>query len=79
MTDNISNGFNSGLLTGINLIDLQKALDTIDHYALQEKLPSFGFWSYLRIRKFHVNVHDKFFATAELRCGVAQGCILGPF
>ena len=34
--------------------------------------------SYLRSRKFHVNVHDKFSTTAELRCTVPQGSILGP-
>ena len=32
LTDKISNGFNSGLLNGMILIDLQKAFDTIDHY-----------------------------------------------
>ena len=36
------------------------------------------FKSYLRSRKFHVNVHDKFSTTAELRCGVPQGSILRP-
>ena len=36
------------------------------------------FRSYLRSRKFHVNVHDTFSTTAELRCGVPQGSILGP-
>ena len=34
LTDKISNGFNSGLLTGMILIDLQKAFDTIGHYIL---------------------------------------------
>ena len=68
------------------LIDLQKAFDTIDHYILLQKLPLLVFsndvigWfkSYLRSRKFHVNVHDKFSTTAELRCGVPQGSILRP-
>ena len=86
MTDKIFNGFNSGLLTGMILIDLQKAFDTIDHYILLEKLPSLGFsnevidWfrSHLRRRKFHVNVHVKFSTTDELRFGVPQGSILGP-
>ena len=86
LTDKISNGFNSGLLTGMILIDLQKAFDTIDHYILLQKLPPFGFsnevidWfrSYLHIRKFHVNVHDKFSTTAKLRCRVLQRSILGP-
>ena len=86
LIDKISNGFNSGLLTGMILIDLQKTFDTIDHYILLQKLPLLGFsnevidWfrSYLRSRKFHVNVHDKFSATAKSRCGVPQRSILGP-
>ena len=68
------------------LIDLQKAFDTIDNYILLQKLPSLGFsnemidWfrSYPRSTKFHVNVHDKLSITAELRCGVPEGSILGP-
>ena len=74
----MSNGFNSGLLTGMIFIDLQEAFDSIDHYILPQKLSSLEFsnevidWfrSYLRSRKFHVNVHDKFSTIAEL--------ILGP-
>ena len=49
-------------------------------------MPSLGFsrevidWykSYLSSRKFHVNVHDKFSTSADLRCRVPQGSILGP-
>ena len=86
LTDKISNGFNSGLLTGMVLIDLQKAFDIIDHYILLQKLPSLGFsnevvgWfkSYLRSGKFHVNVLGKFSTTAELRCGVPQESTFGP-
>ena len=33
--------------------------------------------SYLTSRKFHVNVLDKFSTSANLRCGVPQGPILG--
>ena len=51
-----------------------------------QKLPSLGFSSevigrfksYPRSKKFQVSVHDKFSTTAELRCGVPQGSILGP-
>ena len=86
VTDKISKDFDSGLLTGMILIDLQKAFDTIDHNILLLKKPSLGFsrevidWykSYLSSRKFHVNVHDKFSASADLRCRVSQGSILGP-
>ena len=34
--------------------------------------------SYLSSRKFHVNVHDKFSTSADLRCGVPQRSILEP-
>ena len=86
LIDKISKGFDSGLLTGMILIDLQKAFDTIDHNTLLLKMPSLGFstevidWykSYLSSRKFHVNVHDKFSTSANLRCRVPQGSILGP-
>ena len=86
LADKISKGFDSGLLTGVFLIDLQKAFDTIDHNILLLKKPSLGFsrkvinWykSYLSSRKFHVNVHDKFSTFVNLRCGVPQGSTLGP-
>ena len=85
LTHKISNGFNFVLLTGMVLIDLHKAFHTIDHCILLQKLPLLGFsndaigWfkSYLHSRKFHVNVCGKFSTTAELRCGVPQGSILG--
>ena len=86
LTDKISKGFDSGLLTGVILIDLQKAFDTIDHNILLQKMSSLEIsrevidWykSYLSSRKFHVNVHDKFSTSADLRCGVPQESILGP-
>ena len=36
LNDKISKGFDSGLYTGLILIDLQKAFDTIDHEILLE-------------------------------------------
>ena len=71
----------------MTLIDLQKAFDTIDHNILLLKMPSLGFSrevidrykSYLSKEKFHANVHDKFSTSTNLRCGVPQGSILGPF
>ena len=85
-TAKISKGLDSGLLTGTISIDLQKAFDTIDRNILLLKMSSLGFalevidWykSFLSSRKFHVNVHDKLSTSAELRCGVPQGSILGP-
>ena len=68
------------------LIELQKAFDTSGHNILLLKMPFLGFsrevtdWYklYLPSRKFHVNVHDKLSTSANLRCGVPQGSILGP-
>ena len=61
LADKISKGFDSSLLTGVILIDLQKAFDTTDHMLLL-KMALLGFshkvldWykSYLSSRKFHV-------------------------
>ena len=85
LTGKISKSFASGLLTGMILIGLQKPFDTIEHNILLLKMPSLGFSRevidsckpYLSSRKFYVNVHDKFYASADLRYGVPQGSILG--
>ena len=37
LQDKVAKGFDSGLLTGMILIDLQKAFDTVDHIILIEK------------------------------------------
>ena len=42
LTDKISKGFDSGLLTGV-ISGLQKAFDTIDHNILLLKIPLIGF------------------------------------
>ena len=41
--DKILKGFDEGLMTGMILIDLQKAFDTIDHDILLQKLNTIGF------------------------------------
>ena len=86
LTDKISKGFDSGLYTGMILIDLQKAFDTIDHKLLLEKMSFLGFseevigWfrSYLSNRNFKVNINKAFSELGEVTCGVPQGSILGP-
>ena len=70
----------------MNLIDLQKAFDTIDHKILIEKIKCMGFsndvtkWfeRYLSKRMFSVNVENSFSDKALISCGVPQGSILGP-
>ena len=43
LTDKISQGFDPGFLTGMIIIDSQKAFDTTDHNILFLKNPSLGF------------------------------------
>ena len=79
-------GFDSGLLTRMILIDLQKAFDTINNYILLKKMASLAFsnhsikWfqSYLSDRSFRVNITNKYSSTTKMECGVPQGSILGP-
>ena len=82
----VSKGFDSGLLTGMILIDLKKAFDTIDHKILIKKMKCMGFsngvtkWfeCYLSKRMFSVHVRNSFSDKAIIICGVPQGSILGP-
>ena len=76
-----------GLLTGMILIDLQKAFDTINHNIFLMKLEYTGFdkstillWfkSYLNNRTFWVNIENEYSNPGKLKCGVPQGSILGP-
>ena len=68
LTDKILTGFDSGLLTGMILIDLQKAFDTINHDILLKKMSLAGFscqsitWfkSYLSSRRFQVIIKNKY-------------------
>ena len=71
--------------TGMIIVDLQKAFDTLDRGVLLEKMKYFGFqtsvikWflSYLSNRKFLVCI-DVFSEAGTLKYGVSQGSILGP-
>ena len=73
-------------MTGMILIDLQEAFDTIDHDVLLQKLYAIGFskrtvnWfkSYLSNRSFKVNLGNNFSQPASVSCGVHEGSILGP-
>ena len=72
-------------MTGLILIDLQKAFDTIDHDILLQKMVHLRFsaqtimWfrSYLTNITFLVNVDKSFSDPGKLECGVPQGSILG--
>ena len=78
MNDKILKDFDKGVITGVTLMDLQKAFDTIDYYLLLQKLYAIGFlkhtvnWfkSYLANISFLVNLGSP-------SCGVPQCSILG--
>ena len=82
----ILKGFNQGLITGMILIDLQKALDTVNHDILLQKLYAIGFskhsvnWfqSYLTNTTFLFNLGNVFSQPACVSSSVTQGSILGP-
>ena len=86
LVDRFLEGCDRGLHTGMILIDLQKAFDTINYDILLEKMEPMNFspeticWfkSYLSNRSFTVNVDSSFSEPADLNCGVPQGSILGP-
>jgi len=86
LSDQILEKCDKGCYTGMILIDLQKAFDTLDHNLLLDKLGLLNFssntisWfkSYLSNRTFLVNVESTFSEPADLKCGVPQGSILGP-
>ena len=79
-------GIDKGFHTGMILVDLQKAFDTLEHNVLLQKMECMGFkesvikWfqSYLSNRKFFVTLENIFSDAGLINCGVAQGSILGP-
>ena len=86
LIDKINTGFEKGLFTGMILIDLQKAFDTIDHQILLKKMEYLGFskntvtWfkCYLCEPKFKISINTNYSSPSNLLCGVPQGSILGP-
>ena len=86
LTDKVLKGSDEGLLTGMILIDLQKAFDTIDHEILLQKLKDIRFskgtlqWfrSYLSERIFLVNIESELSDFGKISSGVPQGSILSP-
>ena len=86
LIDFVLTGMNKEMHTGMILVDLQKAFDTLYHGVLLEKMKYFGFqasvikWfeSYLSNRKFLVCIDNIFSEAGTLKYGEPQGSILGP-
>ena len=82
----ILKGFDKDLMTGMILIDLQKAFDTIDYDVLLQKLYAISFSKHtlnrfqfcLSNRSFLVNLENSCSQPASVSCSVPQGSILGP-
>ena len=76
----------SGRMSSVVLLDIQKAFDTVDHQMLLDKRRCYGitgnqlvfFASYLNNCQQCCNVNGKLSSTKRIRCDVPQGSILGP-
>ena len=75
-----------GRFTGTVFIDLKKAVDTVDHDILLQKIERYGviglehiwFSSYLKNRRKLCRVNGVASNMGEISCGVPQGSCLGP-
>ena len=87
LSDFIRLNMDKGLYTGMVLLDLQKAFDTVNHQILCQKLSSIGldplsitwFHSYLSDRSQEVHYNGASSSPNSVTCGVPQGSLLGPF
>ena len=85
LTEKILKGLHEGLLTGMILIDLQIAFDTINHEVLLQKLKTIRFseqsmhWfrSYLCDRLFLIKTENKLSDFGKISSGVPWGSFLG--
>ena len=86
LTDKIIKGFDEGLLTGMVLIDLYKAFDTIIHKVWFQKYKTIRFseqhiqWfrAYLCDQIFLIETESKLSDFRKIFCEVPQGSILEP-
>ena len=86
LSDFIRKQQDKGHYTGMVILDLQNAFDTVNHKILLDKLRAMGvgqiatqwFNSYLSGRQQLVNIADTNSDFRNVLCGVPQGSILGP-
>ena len=81
LTDFIKHETSKSLYTGMIMLDLLQAFDTVDHLILCEKLRAMGvgsvdwFMSYLSGRNQFVQVNGNLSDSSPITCGVPQGSI----
>eukprot|EP00116_Pleurobrachia_bachei_P001425 sb/3461687/ len=87
MFDDLLRDLDEGKVTGLFLLDMSAAFDTVGHGKLLEVLERrFGvkgsvldwFASYLQSRTYRVHVDGELSRVISLICGVPQGSLLGP-
>ena len=85
--DDFLENVNEDMITGVCFLDISKCFDTIDHSLLLKKLNMYGiqntelcwFQSYLHNRKQAVFCHGKLSQSLDIKTGVPQGSVLGPY
>ena len=80
--------YGRGKLTGVVLLDIRKAFDSVDHSILLEKVPFYGVadrelmwfksYMYLTAQQQQCLIYGCLSSQSNLLCGVPQGSILGP-
>lgn len=87
VSEHIAHNLNVKQSTGMFLLDIEKAFDTVWHDGLLHKLMSFGMplslvkliQSYLQNRNFRVHIGHTKSSLHPIPAGVPQGSILGPY
>lgn len=87
VAEHIAHGLNGGLSTGMILLDVEKAFDSVWHEGLLHKLIKLEvpqclvkvIQNYLRDRSFSVYIGKDHSAPKTIPAGVPQGSLVGPY
>ena len=87
IVDHILKEMDQGNYTGVLFLDFKKVFDMVNHTILLSKLKVYKFddlslnwfWSYLSERSKKVIVNNYESSAQNIRYGIPQGSILGPF